>query len=87
MLQDAGRRPAAEGHAVRADLAHAGAVSPSLAVERVAVHAVRVLRLVVDEEVVRHVQRPADRQAAQHELAAALGGHFQLGDALARRRW
>src|SRR4051812_4761367 len=80
--QDLLRRPAARGHTVRADLAEADTVSPSLAVEGVAIHAVGVLRLLVDEEIVRHVERPAHGQAFQNEGPAPFGGHLQLGDAL-----
>src|SRR6185369_8022085 len=55
VLQDPIVRPSSEGHAVRADLAHADAVAPAFAEERVAIGAVRVFRLLDDEEVVGDV--------------------------------
>src|SRR5437016_4997657 len=70
VVDDLRGRPAAEGHAVGADLAEADAVSPALAVERVAVDAVGIAGLVEDEEVVGDVERPADGEAAQDERAA-----------------
>src|ERR1043166_7879637 len=61
-------RPAAEGNSVRADLAEAGPVSPTLAEERVAIDAVRIFGLLVHEEIVGNVERPAHGKAAQDEL-------------------
>src|SRR5262249_13772678 len=80
-LQNLLRRPAPKGHAIRADLAEADAVAPPLPEKCVAVDAVGVGALVEDEEVVRHVEGPADREAFQHKRPSALGRDLERGHA------
>src|SRR5688500_15421403 len=52
VLQDLVVAPAAKRHSVRPDLTEPRPVAPPFSVEGVAIHSVRVLALVVDEEVV-----------------------------------
>src|SRR5436305_615661 len=80
-LQNLLRFPSAKGHAIRADLAEADAVAPTLPEKRVAVGAVGIDGLVEDEEVVGDVQRPADREPFEHERPPSLGRDLERGDA------
>src|SRR5216684_2327302 len=84
MPQDAVVGPAAERHAVGADLTEADAVPPALPEERIAVHAVRIDGFLDDEEIVRDGERPANRQSFEREGTSSLGRDFELHDSLRR---